>query len=260
MALLRQEWASKAEYSSVACVSVSGSLPFLDLCTASSPLPQNHFWHLLHLQSTSLFFYCLCSLSQALMPLPFTGLTESCTFHALYSHILCLHRCSSHPGSLSHCWSHCQALCGFIFEGWSIGLSSLSCLAHWHTANPPLLLNQRPHIKHSTAPSCSCPGFWCSSVYLSLALSDSLLKHPHTLHFTSCGAISLLLFWSCWCLESPSLHVTYHCFLCCASSYHLSPGYLQPSGHSSSWISLGMCYRKPAKQVDLWDSLRAHSG
>ena len=47
-ALLRLEGASKAESSSVACVSVSGSLLSLHLCTASPPLLLNHFWHALH--------------------------------------------------------------------------------------------------------------------------------------------------------------------------------------------------------------------
>ena len=103
-------------------------------------------------------------------------------------------------------------------------------------------------------------------LHLCLALSDSLLKHlPHTLHFTSRGAISLLLCWSCVCLKSPSLHVTYQlfsmlCLLIPASL--LDPYSLQVTLHqispSSSWTSLGACLRKPAKQGDLWNSLRGH--
>ena len=180
VALFRLVEASKAESSSFAGVLVSGSLLSLHLCTASPPLLQNYRYT----ASTSLFFYWLCSLSQALMPLPVTGPMESSTtLLALHSHILYLHRCSSHQGSLSHLWSHCQALCGLIFQGVSKGLCPpSSCPAHWCTANPP-----------HTPPVTTHHAFYCTFLFLywilalcsdlCLALFDSFLKHPpHTLH------------------------------------------------------------------------------
>ena len=136
-----------------------------------------------------------------------------------------------------------------------------SCLTHWCTANPPLLLNQQPHIKHCTAPSCSCTGFWCSVVHLCLALPNSVLKHlPHTLHFTSRGTIYLLLCWSCWCLESPSLHVTYHCFLFYASSYQ-PLSWILTAFRSLFTIFLHLLLGPPWECVEeaSWDSLRGHS-
>ena len=101
VALLRLEGASKAQSSSIAGVSVNGSLLSLHLCTASSPLLQNHFWHLQHCK-TLLCSFTGFALSAKHLCLFLSLVLWKVTLLALHSHILCLHRCSSHPGSLSH--------------------------------------------------------------------------------------------------------------------------------------------------------------
>ena len=140
-----------------------------------------------------------------------------------------------------------------------------SCLAHQSTANPPLLLNQRPHIKHFTAPSCSCIGLWYCAVHLCLVLSEFVLKFlPHKLHFTSLGVFSLLLCWYVGVLKALRCLSHTTIFYVVPPHTNLSLRSLQPSGHSlpDTYIffgtSLVTCLRKPAKQGNLWDSLRDH--
>ena len=96
MTLLRLEGASKAESSSFAGVSDSGSLLFLHLCTAIV---------LLCYRTISGTCYTAKHLSVLLLALLSQPSTYASSCHSSYGkfyHTLYLHRCSSHPGSLSH--------------------------------------------------------------------------------------------------------------------------------------------------------------
>ena len=91
------------------------------------------------------------------------------------------------------------------------------------------LLKHLPHTLHSTSHGAISVERVC------LSLSDSLLKHlPHTLHSTSHGAISLLLsvVGHAGVLEVPHCGSRVSIFYAVPPHTSLSPGSLQPSGHS----------------------------